>query len=72
MAYSDHEELVDYSRDISDQEMTAADHNDAPMTSTTSLPMLLARVREGATREPDAAVQQPPQYQPWVSVVTNL
>ena len=71
MAYSDHEELVDYSGDISDQEMPAADNNPAPTTSIDSLPVLLASVREGITRERDAASKLSPQYQPWVSVVSK-
>ena len=71
MAYSDHEEMVDYSGDISDQEMPAADNNPAPTTSVDSLPVLLANVREGIIRERGAASKLPPQYQPWVSVVSN-
>ena len=71
MAYSGNEELVDYSGDISDQEMPAADHNIAPTTSIDSLPILSAGVREGTIRERDAASKLPPRYQPWDSVVSN-
>ena len=71
MACSDHKELVDYSGDISDQEMPAADHNIAPTTSIDSLPILSAGVREGTIRERDAASKLPPRYQPWDSVVSN-
>ena len=71
MAFSDHEELVDYSGDISDQEMPAANHNPVPTTLIDSLPVLLASVREGIIRERDAASKLPPRYQPWVSVLSN-
>ena len=42
MAYSDNKELVDYSGDIPNQEMPAADHYAAPTMSVDSLPVFLA------------------------------
>lgn len=60
MAYSDNDELVDYSGFISDQEMPAADNNAALTASVDSLPVLLASVREGTTSERDAAAKLPP------------
>ena len=60
MDYSDNEELVDYSGDISDQEMPAADHTPAPTTSIDSLPVLLAIAREFYQREGRSFKLPPP------------